>query len=77
MSKAAVAGMIIGIGLLILLKVFQDSIPRITDPLTNILILIGFVLFAIIYGVSQLRKKNEIPPILDKEVIEKLRKKNR
>ena len=56
MSKPTVAGMIIGIGLLILLKVFQDSIPRITDPLMNILILIGFVLFAIIYGVSQLRK---------------------
>ncbi|MFC5591408.1 hypothetical protein ACFPRA_21205 [Sporosarcina soli] len=59
MSKATVAGIIIGIGLLILLKVFQDSIPRITDPLTNILILIGFVLLAIIYGVSRLRKNKK------------------
>ncbi len=59
MSKATVAGIIIGIGLLVLLKVFQDSIPRITDPLTNKLILIGFVLFAIIYGVSQLRKNKK------------------
>ncbi|MBE1554682.1 hypothetical protein [Sporosarcina limicola] len=59
MKKATVAGIIIGIGLLIFLKVFQNSIPRITDPLTNIIVLTGFVLSAIIYGVSQLRKNNK------------------
>ncbi|WP_313894500.1 hypothetical protein [Psychrobacillus sp.] len=59
MKKATVVGVIIGIGLLVLLKVFQDSIPRIRDPLTNYIILIGFVLFAIIYGASRLRKANK------------------
>ena len=56
MKKGAIAGIIIGIGLLVLLKLFQKSIPRISDPLTNNILLIGLVLFAIIYGVSQLRK---------------------
>ncbi|WP_438347055.1 hypothetical protein ACP8HI_15140 [Paenibacillus sp. FA6] len=57
MKKVTFAGIIFAIGLLVLLKVFQNSIPRISDPLTNILVIIGFVLFAIIYGASQLRKK--------------------
>ena len=58
-EKRTVAGIIISIGLLILLKVFQHSIPRITDPLTNYIILTSFILFAIIYGASQLRKSNK------------------
>ncbi|MEK5070024.1 hypothetical protein [Sporosarcina sp. FSL K6-1508] len=56
MKKVTVFGIIIGIGLLVLLKVFQHSIPRISDPLANYTILTGFVLIAIIYGASQLRK---------------------
>ena len=59
MRGIAVVGIIIGIGLLVLLKIFQSSIPRISDPLTNNTLLIGFVLFAIIYGASQLRKNNK------------------
>jgi len=59
MKKATIAGIAIGIGLLVLLKVFQNSIPRINDPLTNIIVFIGFVLFAIIYGTSRLRKNRK------------------
>ncbi len=60
MRKATVVGIIIGIGLLVVLKVFQHSIPRNSDPLSNTLILIGFILFGIIYGASQLRKRKNL-----------------
>lgn len=59
MKKTTIAGIIIALGLLVLLKVFQDSIPRISDPLTNYIILIGFVLLVIIYGAFRLRKTNK------------------
>lgn len=59
MKKATLAGIIFAIGLLVLLKVLQNSIPRISDPLTNILVFLGFVLFVIIYGTSQLRKNDK------------------
>jgi len=59
MKKATVAGLIIGIGLLVLLKLFQDSIPRISDPLTNYIILTGFVLIVIIFGATRLRKNKK------------------
>ena len=57
MKKATVARLIIGIGLLVLLKLFQDSIPRISDPLTNYIILTG--LFVIILGAAILRKNKK------------------
>lgn len=59
MKQVSIVGIILTVGLLVLLKVFQDSIPRINEPITNILIFIGFVIFAILYGASQLRKKNK------------------
>ena len=59
MKKGTVIGISIGIGVLVLLKVFQDSIPRITDPLTNIIVFTGLVLSSIIYGVSRSRKNNK------------------
>ncbi|OPA79393.1 hypothetical protein BVG16_09950 [Paenibacillus selenitireducens] len=59
MKRVTFAGVIFAIGLLVLLKVLQNSIPRISDPLTNIFVFIGFVLFAIVYGASQLRKNNK------------------
>ena len=59
MKKATFFGIIFAIGLLVLLKVLQNSIPRISDPLTNILVFIGFVFFVIIYGMSQLKKKDK------------------
>lgn len=59
MKQVSIIGIIFTVGLLVFLKVFQDSIPRINEPITNILIFIGFVTFAIIYGASQLRKKDK------------------
>ena len=59
MKKVTIAGIVFAVGLLVLLKVFQNSIPRINDPITNILVFIGFVIFAIIYGVTQFRKNND------------------
>lgn len=58
MKKVSILGVIFVVGLLILLKVFQDSIPRISDPTTNILILLLFVIFASIYGLSKVRKRS-------------------
>jgi len=59
MKQVSIIGIIFTVGLLVFLKIFQDSIPRINEPITNILIFIGFVIFAIIYGASQLKKKNK------------------
>ena len=58
MKKVSIAVIIFAVLLLVLLKVFQNSVPRISEPITNILIFIGFVIFAIIFGVSQLKKNN-------------------
>lgn len=58
MKQVSIIGIIFTVGVLVLLKVFQDSIPRIDEPITNILIFLGFVIFAIIYGISQIRKKD-------------------
>lgn len=38
------------------LKIFQDSIPKINEPITNIFVLVVFVISAVIYGVSRIRK---------------------
>ncbi|MFJ7933325.1 hypothetical protein [Sporosarcina sp. NPDC096371] len=59
MRIATVVSIVIGIGMLVLLKVFQDSIPRNSDPQSNVLILIGFVLFVMIYGASRLRQNRK------------------
>lgn len=59
MKKGVIAGIIIGIGLLVLLKVFQSSVPRISDPLTNIIVFTGFALCLIIYGISRLRREKK------------------
>ncbi|MBO1004233.1 hypothetical protein [Pseudogracilibacillus auburnensis] len=59
MEKTSLVGVIITIGLLILIKVFQDSIPRVSDPLTNIIVLVAFVVFVIIYSASELRKSKK------------------
>ena len=56
MKRGTVVGIIIGIGLLVLLKVFQNSIPRISDPLTNYIILTSVILFAIVYVHPSLEK---------------------
>lgn len=59
MKQISIIGIILTIGALVILKVFQVSIPRISEPITNILVFIGFVIFAIIYGISQIKKNNK------------------
>lgn len=56
MKHVSIIGIIFTVGLLVFLKVFQDSTPRISEPITNTLVFIGVVIFAIIYGMS---KKSE------------------
>lgn len=59
MKQISIIGVIFVVVLVVLLKVFEDSIPRIGDPLTNILVLVLFGIVAVVYGVSQIRKKVE------------------
>lgn len=59
MKQVSIVGIIFTVGLLVLLKVFQDQILRVNEPLTNILIFVSVVIFAVIYGASQLSKKNK------------------
>lgn len=56
MKKVTIAGIIFAVGLLVLLKVFENSIPKINDPITNLIVFIGFAIFAVLYGVAQIRK---------------------
>lgn len=48
---------ILTVGVFIFLKIFQDSIPKINEPITNIFVLVVFVISAVIYGISRIRKK--------------------
>lgn len=57
MKQVSIIGIIFTVGLLVFLKIFQDSMPRISEPITNIFIFIGFIIFAIIYGMSKIRRK--------------------
>lgn len=59
MKKGAVFGIIFAVVFVILLKVFQNSIPRISEPITNTIVLVGFVVLAMIIGISQLLKKRD------------------
>ncbi|MFD2131488.1 hypothetical protein ACFSKI_09745 [Pseudogracilibacillus auburnensis] len=59
MEKTSILKVAFTIGLLILIKVFQDSIPRNSDLLTNIIVPIAFVIFVSIYGASELRKNKK------------------
>ncbi|MFA1821718.1 hypothetical protein ACDX78_16310 [Virgibacillus oceani] len=56
MKQVSIIGIIFTVGLLVFLKVFQDAIPRISEPITNTLVFAGVVIFGVIYGVSQIRK---------------------
>ena len=58
MKPVSIIGVIFVVVLVVLLKVFEDSIPRISDPTTNILVLLLFVVFASVYGLSKVRKRS-------------------
>lgn len=57
MNQLSFIGIIFTVALLIFLKIFQNAIPRINEPITNTFVFIGFVIFAILYGMSRIRKK--------------------
>lgn len=57
MKKGSIIGVVFVVVLLVVLKVFEDEIPKISDPLTNVLVLVLFGIFAVVYGISQMRKK--------------------
>jgi len=57
MKQVSIIGIIFTIVVLIFLKIFQDSIPRVNEPITNIFVFVGLVFIAIIYGMSRVRKK--------------------
>ncbi|MNF07232.1 hypothetical protein D3C80_2073690 [compost metagenome] len=59
MKAISIIGIIFTVGVFIVLKIFEDSIPKITEPITNISILVGFVIFAVIYGISRIRKNRQ------------------
>lgn len=56
MKKVSLVGVILAIGLLISLKLIGvgNSMLRISDPLTNTIVIIAFIIFVLIYGVSHL-----------------------
>jgi hypothetical protein len=57
MKAKVIIGIILMAGAFICFKIFEDSIPKINEPITNIVVFVGFVTFAIVYGLSQIRKK--------------------
>ncbi|WP_042147386.1 hypothetical protein [Paucisalibacillus sp. EB02] len=56
MKQVPIIGVIFTVGVLVLLKVFQDEIPRIDEPITNTLVFLGFVIFGVLYGISKMKK---------------------
>ena len=56
MSKVKIAKIVIVLGILILLKISFGSITRISEPISNTIVLCGFLIFAIFFGTSELKK---------------------
>ncbi|MEG0438072.1 MAG: hypothetical protein RR587_02440 [Solibacillus sp.] len=59
MNKMKVAVIIIMLGLLVFLKIYLNSIPRISEPISNIVVFLGFLIAAIIFGMSKLKEDRE------------------
>ncbi len=59
MKKSSVIAVICAVGLLVLLKMLGvgSSMIRISDPLSNNIVLIGAIILALVFGIAQLRKK--------------------
>lgn len=57
MKPIAILGIVLTIVAVALLKIFQDSIPTINEPITNISILVGIIICIVIVVVSRSRKK--------------------
>jgi Flp pilus assembly protein protease CpaA len=59
MSKVKIAKIVITLGVLVLLKIFMDSAPRISEPISNAVVFAGFLIFVIYYGISEIKKNDE------------------
>jgi len=59
MSKVKIAKIVIVLGILILLKISFGSITRISEPISNAIVLGGFLIFTIFFGISELKKIEE------------------
>ncbi|MGE7021047.1 hypothetical protein [Solibacillus cecembensis] len=59
MNKMKVAVIIFMLGLLVFLKIYLNSIPRISEPISNIVVFLGFLIAAIIFGMSKLKEDRE------------------
>ncbi|MBD7967328.1 hypothetical protein [Paenibacillus gallinarum] len=59
MKHVSIKGVIFVV-IVVLLKVFQDAIPRINDPTTNIIVFLLFVIFVSVYGLSKVRKSSSV-----------------
>ena len=59
MSKVKSIKIVITIGVLVLLKIFMDSVPRISEPLSNTVIFVSFLIVAIIIGTSYLKQNRK------------------
>ena len=57
MKPLAIIGIILTLGLVVILKIFQVPIPKNNEPITNISVLVIMVIFAVIYVISIIRKK--------------------
>lgn len=59
MKHVSINGVIFVV-IVVLLKLFQDAIPRINDPTTNIIVFLLFVIFVSVYGFSKVRKSSSV-----------------
>lgn len=55
MKRLPITKIFFMVGLLVFLKLFQDFVPRISEPKINLLVFIGVIIFFIIFGISQIR----------------------
>ena len=59
MKHVSIKGVIFVV-IVVLLKVFQDAIPKINDPTTNIIVFLLFVIFVSVYGLSKVRISSSV-----------------
>ena len=56
MSKMKIAKIITVLGILVFLKISLISVTRISEPITNVIVFAGFLIYAIFLGTSELKK---------------------
>lgn len=56
MDKGTIAKIVIFLGILILIKLLMNPVPKISEPITNAVVFAGFLIFAIYMGLSEFKK---------------------